>query len=124
MDQELDWIFLTGIEIWRLHNEAFNLSVIRALEPEWLERLHGHLREYGIVEMSHRSRPLARRNCGLVDFIGRLGRHPREKKCLAIFRKCKIVIVPPDNLRWCAAIQWKHINGRLPLILRTEIDRR
>src|SRR5215472_9236046 len=109
MDQELHWIFLTGIEAGRLEQEALHFRPFGSGKPERLERLHGHLGQYSIVQMAKlvsleiymtewlliHMRILLRIHSSyrdLVDFIGRLNGHASKDQGLTIRRKHQIVI--------------------------------
>src|SRR5579862_1897902 len=48
---KLQWIFLAGIEVRRLDQEALDLVAVRTGEPERFERRHRNLRKYRVVEM-------------------------------------------------------------------------
>src|SRR5579859_2879716 len=52
VNDELDWIFFTGVKIRRLENEALNLGLPCASEQERLERLHGYLGKDSVVEVT------------------------------------------------------------------------
>ena len=70
VDEELHGIFLAGIEVRRLDQEAFDFVVVSAGEPEGFERRHRDLGEHGIVEVGEGLRGSA----SLVDsgtFISR-----------------------------------------------------
>ncbi len=51
VDQKLHGIFLAGVEVGRLDQEAFDFVVVSAGEPEGFERGHGDLGQNGVVEM-------------------------------------------------------------------------
>src|SRR5260370_39819020 len=51
MNEELDRIFLVGIEVRRLDKEGLNFIVSRAREPEGFKRRHCHSSEHGMIEI-------------------------------------------------------------------------
>ena len=56
MDEELHGIFLVGVEVGRLDEEALDFVAVGAGEPEGFEGGHGDLGEDGVVDMGKRLR--------------------------------------------------------------------
>jgi hypothetical protein len=81
MDKELHGILFAGIEVGRLHEEAFDLVAVSTGEPERFKRGHGDGGENGSIDTRNGiSVPFIDIAMGLIDFY--LASFIRAAKCI------------------------------------------
>src|SRR5450631_1940475 len=117
VDEELHGIFLRGVEVRRLDQEALDFVVVSTGEPEGLERGHVNLRQDSVIEMCQRAANLflgptilqvfaiadlidvrylspvdESHRAAEIDFRWRTDGHACEKQPFAVGRQSQIVI--------------------------------
>ena len=103
MDEELHGIFLGGVEVRRLDEEALDFVTLGAFEPKRFKRRRGNIGERGVIEVSEVIRRVsellgnASLGTGFIELSRKRDRRARENEGFPVWRHRKIIVVPVAN---------------------------